>query len=121
MVAAARPPICLQPAEADAAHAVVRPLLEHEASALPSREDVLPQVAPVDLPPDAVRELDRLLVAHRREAMEVRVRITEDRRPQRLEPLQEPLLDVRFLRVDVDREVEEVGHEDRRRVAGADS
>ena len=94
---------------------VVR-LLEDEVGALAGREDVLPQVFGVDLPPDAGGDRAGLVRREVRVAVEVRPRPAKRRALQGQEALEVPALEVVRVGVDVDREVEVVRHEGLRRV-----
>ena len=65
----------------------------------------------VDLPPDAARGVDRLVVGQFGVEPEEAVGIAEHRLPQREEAVDVPLLDVVLVGVEVDREVEVVADE----------
>src|SRR5262245_11728479 len=79
-------------AKVDRVHAVLRALDQHELRAGAGRQDVLAEVAAVDLAPDGVRGLARPGVRERGVAVEVRVGILEHGRPQLHEPLDVPAL-----------------------------
>src|SRR6476659_6192720 len=92
-------------------HAVIARLVHDQRRAVARRRDVLGQVLPVDLPPDAVRRLDGVVLRQVGEVAEVRAGIDEHRPPEGEEALDVPVLDVGLLGVDVDREVEVVADE----------
>ena len=98
---------------------MVRALLEDEVRPLARRNDVLAQVHQVDVPPDAFRRLHGLFLAQVRIVVEVGFRFPERGVPQPQEAIDVPLLQVVFLRLHVNREIDEIGDEDAgRRVAG---
>src|SRR5690349_12409735 len=95
---------------------VVLALVEHETRALARRLDVVAQVRRVDLGPDVACDFDGFVVVEPGEVTEERRLVAKGGAAQREEALDVPLLDVGLERVDVDGEVEEVGH-DRPRLA----
>ena len=76
--------------------------------------DVLAQVDQVDALPDFVRSSQGHVVRDLGEAPEVRARLGEGRVLEGEEPVQIPAADVAGVGVDVDREVDEVAHRQRR-------
>ena len=60
----------LEFAELDAGHPVILTLGERERGTVPRRQDVLHQVAPVDLSPDPLGSGDRLVLGEMREVLE---------------------------------------------------
>ena len=72
------------------------------------------QVHRVHLAPDRVAERARVVLGVLREEVEEGLRIAQRGLAQVHEPVEVPVLDVLDLRVDVDREVEEVGDDDGR-------
>ena len=87
---------------------MVRALFEDEVSAFAGGEDVLVEVDEVDGAPDAVGGVGGFFLSQVGEAVEERVRILEDGFAELEEAGDEPVFDVGFVGVDVDRAVEEV-------------
>src|SRR3954470_3522750 len=103
--------------ELDAPDGVVASFLEDQMRALARRPDVLTKIDEVDGAPDRARRFDRLVGRERRVAMKVRGRIAEYGVTQRQKPIDIPLFDIALLRVDINREVEEIRHERRHRAS----
>jgi len=80
-------------------------------------ENVLEKIALVDLGPDPPSDRHRLVVAQVRIAVEVRHGVAKRRPPESEEALDVPRPNIGEVGVDIDRDVEEVGGEDARRLA----
>src|SRR3954463_14303526 len=99
--------------EHDAPDEVVGALLQNQVRPRARRLDVVEQVGPVRALPDRLGDGQRLLVGELRVAVEVGLGALEGAVAQREEALEVPPADVGLLRVEVEREVDEVGHVDR--------
>src|ERR1017187_5354606 len=86
---------------------------------LTGRLDILAQIYFVDVVPYVVGHRDRFLLAQHGKTMEEGGLILKDCSAQREKAFHEPGLNVTVYCVHVDREVEEVGHEERGQGAGA--
>src|SRR3954451_14132582 len=100
-----------EPPELHLGDPMIGALLQHERRAGLGRGDVLAQVASVDLAPDEARRLDRVLLGEVGIVAEEAVGILEHRLAQREEPVDVPALDVAFVGVQIDAEVEVVTDE----------
>src|SRR3979411_2499403 len=74
-------------------------------------EDVLPEVEAIDIRPDSPGRDDGFLLGEVGKAAEIGVGVAEGGVAQREEPRHVPVLHVLLVCVDIDGEVEEVGHE----------
>ena len=99
---------------------MIAALFEDELGALARRADVLAQVDAVDRTPDLAGRGHGVSVGEPGVAVEIGPRILEDRGAQRQESIDVPRLDIGFVRVHVDREVEEIRDEHTRGPAGRD-
>ena len=101
-------------AQQDPAHAVLGVLGQDQGGPPSGGGDVLAQVDQVDALPDLVRSSQGHVVGDLGEAAEVGARLGEGRVLEGEEPVQVPAADVIGVGVDVDREVDEVAHRQRR-------
>ena len=101
-------------AQQDPAHTVLGVLGQDQGGPATGRSDVLAQVDQVDALPDLVRPSQGHVVGDLGEAPEVGARLGEGRVLEGEEPVQVPAADVAGVGVDVDREVDEVAHRQRR-------
>src|SRR4028118_1238929 len=102
----------LELTQVHAPYRVVRTFLEYQPRTVFGGLDVLLEVGVIYLVPDAQRAILGFLDREVRETVEVRGVVPQRLFSQTQEALQVPRLDVLFLRVHVDREVDVIGDED---------
>lgn len=100
----------LNPPQLHTFHPMILAFFQNEVRALARRADIVAQIGKVDVAPDAVRRLDRLLFGQLRVFVEIRTRVAKHRFAQAQKALHVPALDDAFLGIQIDGKVEKVGH-----------